>query len=147
MHCMHGLSLGFSNEFRYYSRGFPNILKYWKRDSIFDLVYTVHFSLTNRAVYAGLFTRGGSKAYMPKKGPNIQRIINNDILKIVNIDFYGGSCSPPCVRPCSQTVLCVVVNEIVLSASVHGMPFQCKNKLMHWFADSKACIDLYLLSW
>ena len=41
------------------------------------------------------FTRGGSKAYMPKKVPNIQRIINNDILKIVNIVFSGGAVAPP----------------------------------------------------
>ena len=27
---------------------------------------------------------------MPKKVPNIQRIINNDILKIINIVFSGG---------------------------------------------------------
>ena len=50
-------------------------------------------------------------AYMPKKVPNIRRIINimrNDILKVVhNIVFSrwegggGGSCplSPRCVRP------------------------------------------------
>jgi hypothetical protein len=31
---------------------------------------------------------------MPKKVPNIQRIINNDILKIVNIVFSGGGCPP-----------------------------------------------------
>jgi hypothetical protein len=42
---------------------------------------------------------------MPKKVPNIQRIINNDILKIVNIVFSGGEGSfplppPRCVRPC-----------------------------------------------
>jgi hypothetical protein len=34
---------------------------------------------------------------MPKKVPNIQRIINNDIriLKIVNIVFSGGGLPPP----------------------------------------------------
>ena len=29
-------------------------------------------------------------AYMPKKVPNIRRIINNDILKVVNIVFSSG---------------------------------------------------------
>ena len=32
---------------------------------------------------------------MPKKVPNIQRIIN-DILKIVNIVFSRGAVAPPC---------------------------------------------------
>jgi hypothetical protein len=32
---------------------------------------------------------------MPQKVPNIQRIINNDILKIVNIVFYGGGAAAP----------------------------------------------------
>jgi hypothetical protein len=38
-------------------------------------------------------------AYMPKKVPNIRRIINNDILKVVNIVFYrgGGGQLPPCL--------------------------------------------------
>jgi hypothetical protein len=31
---------------------------------------------------------------MPKKVSNIQRIINNDILKIVNIIFSGGAVDP-----------------------------------------------------
>jgi hypothetical protein len=49
--------------------------------------------------------RRGSKAYMPKKVPSIQRIINNDILNIVNIVFSRGATPPPppcprCVRPC-----------------------------------------------
>jgi hypothetical protein len=38
-------------------------------------------------------------AYMPKKVPNIRRIINNDILKVVNIVFSigvgGGQLPPP----------------------------------------------------
>jgi hypothetical protein len=43
-----------------------------------------------------VFTRGG---YMPKKVPNIQRIINNDILKIVNIVLSGGGAvAPPPLR-------------------------------------------------
>jgi hypothetical protein len=53
-----------------------------------------------------IFSSGGSKAYMPIKVPNIQRIINNDILKIVNIVFSGGAVAPltpppppRCVRP------------------------------------------------
>jgi hypothetical protein len=49
------------------------------------------------------FHRGGSKACMLKKVPNIQIIINNDILKIVNIVFSGGGggglpLAPRCVR-------------------------------------------------
>jgi hypothetical protein len=32
---------------------------------------------------------------MPKKVPNIQRIINNVILKIVNIVFSRGAVAPP----------------------------------------------------
>jgi hypothetical protein len=39
---------------------------------------------------AGFFHQMGSKADMPKKVPNIRRIINNDILKIVNIVFSLG---------------------------------------------------------
>jgi hypothetical protein len=38
-------------------------------------------------LYAGFFHKMGSKADMPKKVPNIRRIIKNDILKIVNIVF------------------------------------------------------------
>jgi hypothetical protein len=58
--------------------------------------------------YAGFFHYGGSKGYMPKNVPNIQRVINNDILKIVNIVFSGEQlppCPPPlprCVRPCAK---------------------------------------------
>ena len=53
---------------------------------------------------AGFFHQMGSKADMPKKVPNIRRIINNDILKIVNIVFSlggggGGAISPSCIRP------------------------------------------------
>jgi hypothetical protein len=36
---------------------------------------------------------------MPKKVPNIQRIINNDILKIVNIVFSGGGGVAPLAPP------------------------------------------------
>jgi hypothetical protein len=43
-----------------------------------------------RAVDAGFFHQMGSKADMPKKVPNIRRIINNDILKNVNIVFFPG---------------------------------------------------------
>ena len=39
---------------------------------------------------------------MPKKVPNIQRIINNDILKIVNIVFSGGGGGGSC--PCPPVV-------------------------------------------
>ena len=48
------------------------------------------------------FSPGGTIAYMPKKVPNIRRIINNDILKVVNIVFYRGEVAPlpsRCVRP------------------------------------------------
>jgi hypothetical protein len=59
--------------------------------------------------YAEFFHKGGCMAYMAKKVPNIQRIINNDILKIVNIVFSGagggGSCPhPPLFTGCKQTV-------------------------------------------
>jgi hypothetical protein len=40
------------------------------------------------------FSPGGSKAYMPKKVPNVQRIINNNILKIVHIVFSRGQLPP-----------------------------------------------------
>ena len=50
---------------------------------------------TQAGPYAGFFYQGDSKAYMPNKVPNIQRIINNDILKIVNIVFSGGGSCPP----------------------------------------------------
>jgi hypothetical protein len=41
---------------------------------------------------ARFFHQGGSKADMAKKVPNIiQRIINNNILKIVNIVFFMGA--------------------------------------------------------
>jgi hypothetical protein len=48
---------------------------------------------------AGFFHQGGSQAFMPKKVPIIQRIINNDILKIVNIVFFGGGGSCPLAPP------------------------------------------------
>jgi hypothetical protein len=48
--------------------------------------------------YTGFFRQGGSEAYMPKKVTNIQRIINNDILKIVNIVFSRGQL-PPLASP------------------------------------------------
>jgi hypothetical protein len=56
-----------------------------------------------RAVHR-IFSPGGSMTYMPKKVPNIPRIINNDILKVVNIVFsrWGGQLPPlppRCVRP------------------------------------------------
>jgi hypothetical protein len=44
---------------------------------------------------------GSSKAYMLKKVPNIQRIIN-DILKIVNIVFFRGGFAP--CRPLPSAV-------------------------------------------
>jgi hypothetical protein len=58
--------------------------------------------------YTGFFRQGGSEAYMPKKVTNIQRIINNDILKIVNIVFSRGQLPPlplRCVRPCQVEIL------------------------------------------
>jgi hypothetical protein len=36
---------------------------------------------------------------MLKKVPNIQRIINNDTLKIVNIVFFRGEVAPCCPLP------------------------------------------------
>jgi hypothetical protein len=57
-----------------------------------------------------LFHQGGSKAYMPKKVPNIQRIINNDILKIVNIVFSGGGGSCP-TPPAVYSLDCRLVEE------------------------------------
>ena len=57
--------------------------------------------------YAGFFHQGqgGSKAYMPKKVPKIQRIIN-DILKIVNIVFYPPPPPPVCWprQPCYKMI-------------------------------------------
>ena len=62
------------------------------------------------------FTRG---AYMPKKVPNIQRIINNDILKIVNIVLSGGGAvaSPPpaAYGPDNLNDLMIQINHINLS--------------------------------
>jgi hypothetical protein len=40
---------------------------------------------------------------MPKKVPNIQRIINNDIIKIENIVFSGGGGE---IRPEPRHFLC-----------------------------------------
>ena len=42
---------------------------------------------------------GGSKAYMLRKVPNIHRIINNDILKIVNTVFLKEGQLPPAALP------------------------------------------------
>jgi hypothetical protein len=50
---------------------------------------------------------------MPKKVPSIQRIINNDILKIVNIVFSrGGSCPP---APAPTVYGPVSTNESIVS--------------------------------
>jgi hypothetical protein len=59
--------------------------------------------------YAEFFHKGGCMAYMAKKVPNIQRIINNDILKIVNIVFSGaggggGGGAVAHIPPCSPVV-------------------------------------------
>ena len=48
---------------------------------------------------------GGSKAYMPKKVPNIQRIINNDIVKIVNTVFSRGAVASPAPTLCTALIL------------------------------------------
>ena len=64
-----------------------------------------------------IFSPGGSMAYMPKKVPNIRRIINNDILKVVNIVFsrWGGGgggavapLPPRCVRPGMFTIVIIL---------------------------------------
>jgi hypothetical protein len=52
-------------------------------------IHDSKFICNNSAITQDFFT-GGSKACMLKKVPNIQRITNNDILKIVNIVFSGG---------------------------------------------------------
>jgi hypothetical protein len=56
-----------------------------------------------RAVCSIFFTRGGSKACMLKKVPNIQIIIN-DILKIMNIFSGGGGGLPPCPPLCTALI-------------------------------------------
>ena len=55
------------------------------------------------------------KAYMPKKVPNTQRIINV-ILKIVNIVFSRGAVAPPprCVRPWA------IIITLPLTATING---------------------------
>ena len=63
-----------------------------------------HSQRAARSFVRGLEIR--LKTYMPKKVPNTQRIINNVILKIVNIVFSGGRAvafpappPPTAVRP------------------------------------------------
>ena len=74
----------------------PHIFKY--NIDIFKYIY-----LTYSGPYThDFFHQGGSKAYMPNKlydqVPNTKRIINNVILKIVNIVFSGeGAVAPPAV--------------------------------------------------
>jgi hypothetical protein len=46
---------------------------------------------------------------MPKKVSNIQRIINNDILKIVNIVFSGEEGA---VAPLAPPPLCTALNRL-----------------------------------
>jgi hypothetical protein len=53
---------------------------------------------------AGFFHQGGNKAYMPKKVPNTQRIINTVILKIVNIVFSGWGQLPVTIYTVYSTV-------------------------------------------
>jgi phage repressor protein C with HTH and peptisase S24 domain len=69
----------------------------------FELATDIHVLANENRGRTQDFSPNGSKAYMPKKNPNIQRIINNVILKIVNIVFSkGGQWPPPpprCVRP------------------------------------------------
>ena len=52
---------------------------------------------------------------MSKKVPNIQRIINNDILKIVNMVFSGGGAVPS--PPPLALRLCTALLRIVLQRS------------------------------
>jgi hypothetical protein len=58
-----------------------------------------HYFIPYQGRTKDFFHQGGSKAYMPKKVPNIQRIINNDILKIVNIVFSRRAVAPPPAIP------------------------------------------------
>ena len=58
---------------------------------------------------------GGSKAYMLKKVPNIQRIIN-DILKIVNIVFFRGGQLPPAAP---SPPLCAALGHIDFKFHFH----------------------------
>ena len=60
--------------------------------------------------------RRGSKAYMPKKVPSIQRIINNDILKIVNIVFSRGGQLPP---PLPPPPLCTALSLQMIPSSAN----------------------------
>ena len=60
---------------------------------------------------AGFFHQGGNKAYMPKKVPNTQRIINTVILKIVNIVFSGWGQLPPPTPAVYGPDLCNYVNK------------------------------------
>jgi hypothetical protein len=60
-------------------------------------------------LYTGFFHQGGSMVYMPKNVPHIQRIINNDILKIVNIVFSGGGeVAPPPPPPLCMALVRVI---------------------------------------
>jgi hypothetical protein len=84
--------------------------------------------------YAEFFHQGGSKAYMPKKVPNIQRIINNDILKMVNIVFSGGGGGqlPPlllrCVRP---RFLLLIAIFIYYGNRIDAWPFIFNRKYLY----------------
>ena len=69
---------------------------------------------------------GQYKAYMPKNVPNIQRIINNDILKIVNIVLVigggtrGGATAPP---PPEKTIFTIFRMSLLIILWIFGTFF------------------------
>ena len=91
------------------------------------------------------FHQGGSirPDYMPKKVPNIQRIINDDILKIVNIVFSGGGGSYP--GPLAPAVYGPALwpNTISFNAILSfTLKSRSRQHLIRWQLYSSDCIGI-----
>jgi hypothetical protein len=92
--------------------------------------------LRSRAIHR-IFWPGSSKAYLPKKVPNIQRIINNVILKIVNIVFSvkGGSCLP-CPPPPAVYGPVRIYSLLSITTSpepLSGLVITISSRFFNWF--------------
>jgi hypothetical protein len=111
------LSFWFHSVYLYYTNNIPGS-EFLRELMLTDVIAGPYSS--------DFFHQGGSirPDYMPKKVPNIQRIINNDILKIVNIVFSGGGGSyprppaPRCVRPCFMAQYNIIQCDFVIYSQI-----------------------------
>jgi hypothetical protein len=90
---------------------------------------------------AVFFHQGSSKAYMPKKVPNIQRKINNDILKIVLYSFLRRGKLPPPERRLNLCYARTITQVVYITSSQFMVCLHLKFVLRFLvrFSPSDAC--------